>query len=119
MRNNLKKYLTLAILVLCLIIAPSFLIVGCKEDPPIEYKNILFIVEGNIYSTTQNKGSNDTVLPQEPTKTNHYFNGWYTDSSLTTQLEMSYLNDVMNSDIYLYAKFVEKEYITLCYHPLK
>lgn len=50
------------------------------------------------------------IEPTPPTKTDYAFGGWYTDAELTTKYTF---NEVVTSDITLYAKW--KEYYTVTY----
>ena len=62
---------------------------------------VTFDVDGT-QTYSQVKSGKTVIEPTAPTKEGYTFDGWYTDSELTTKYEFT---NIVNSNIVLYAKF--------------
>lgn len=79
------------------------------DIPPQEttYYTVTFDSDGGSEIATQTVPAGSTVAePVAPTKTDYVFDGWYSDSELTTEYDFS---TPVNADITLYAKWAEEE----------
>lgn len=86
----------------------SITFVGCEK---FEYK-INFNVDGEIYHIESNKGNVYVELPDEPTKDNYIFNGWFFDEG-TWKNEFtatSLLYQPITEDITVYAYWKPDSY---------
>ncbi|MDQ0359833.1 InlB B-repeat-containing protein [Breznakia pachnodae] len=65
---------------------------------------------GSAVASITDIASGSTISkPTNPTKSNHTFEGWYTDTTYTTAWNFS--NDVVTKDITLYAKWKETKVV--------
>ena len=67
-----------------------------------EAVTITYISDGTTYQT-QITESGTTIIPPEPTKENHVFNGWYIDAACTTPFDSS---KIVTTSQTLYAKWM-------------
>ena len=83
-----------------------------QEVSEATYK-ITFIVDDNVYSIFETKGNEKITMPEEPTKENYTFNGWYLDKDVWNELilEDSFINKALTEDISVYAKWVEDAFV--------
>ena len=98
--NNSTRF-TALLLIFCLF----FCCIGCScggaKEPPQSY-TVTFMADGEAISTqTVNEGETVT-LPAAPSKKNHRFEGWYTDSHFKYPFEPT---TSIKSHTWLYAKF--------------
>lgn len=75
-----KKFLSFVI-ALSFILPSLFLFVGCGEDPI--YK-INFYSDGAIYQTVEISKDKTFEMPEDPTKDDYTFAGWYFDNAVWT-----------------------------------
>ena len=104
-----KALKLLTVLVLCLT-----LLVGCKKKTDDPKYTVTFNVEGNttlIDSQTVNRFGKITK-PENPTKTNYDFEGWYYNDEL-----WNFSGCVVTEDMTLEARFVEKVYHIYVQNP--
>ena len=85
-----------------------------KNDVPTPVKqNINFYVDENIYYTIETAGNEKLTLPEEPTKENHAFNGWYLDKNYEQLFDISYYeNHQLVDSIDVFAKFLNTSDLT-------
>ena len=96
----MKKLISLVLLMMVIV-------VGCTKDEPVISEYIVtFNTQGgnNIEALKVSEGMKVTK-PQDPTKENYIFSGWYKDAKHTAAWDFD--KDVVNGDITLYAKWVE------------
>ncbi len=99
-----KRFLTL-ILTLTAMLMCVFGLSACgKKD--IKFK-LNFVVDNEIYATIDTSGDEVIVLPENPKKENHSFDGWYWDKDTwqTPFTANSLLDAPLSSDMSVYAKF--------------
>ncbi len=74
------------------------------------YGNAKKVISFNDGTTVENQEVNagNKVTSVIPEKEGYVFDGWYTDSEFTNKFDF---NTVINSDITLYAKWIEADYI--------
>lgn len=74
---------------------------------------IIFIVDDNVYYQIETKGNEKITLPEEPTKENYTFNGWYLDKDVWSELVLEdyFLEKKLSEDINVYAKWVEDVFV--------
>ena len=75
---------------------------NCSNYVPVKYK-VSFQTNGGVGVSTQSVSKASTAFkPQDPTKTNCTFKGWYKDSKLKNKYNF---NSAVNNDLTLYAKW--------------
>ena len=81
------------------------LLAACGED--VISFSLNFIVDGETYATVSTAGNETIALPQNPTKQNYTFDGWYWDNGTwnTPFTANSLLDAPLSSDMSVYAKF--------------
>jgi uncharacterized repeat protein (TIGR02543 family) len=83
-------------------------IINCQPEPPLPEKfTVTFNANGGEPTPPQQtieKGKKVTE-PQNVTKANNIFDGWYKESGFTTK--WNFANDTVTADITLYAKWTE------------
>lgn len=96
-----KKFYTLVLLVLFVPLAMLFSACG-----KIEFK-IKFIVDGQEYAIVNTAGNETISMPDNPTKEEYEFDGWYWDNNVWQEpfTANSLLNQPLNSDMKVYAKW--------------
>lgn len=102
--------LGLAVLSACSLI--SGLLPDSSETPSETKYKVIFIVDGEIYSTIETSGEETISLPQNPSKEDYDFDGWYLDEDTWQQsfTKNSLLNEKLTSDISVYAKWQKTMY---------
>ena len=99
-----KKLLTilLTIFVLC---ASAFTLSACGVA---KFK-VNFIVDGEVYATIDTTGSEIIQMPENPTKEDYTFDGWYWDKDTwqTPFTANSLLNAPLSSDMNVYCKWIK------------
>ena len=83
------------------------IVVGCKKDDPVISEYIVtFNTQGgsNIDALKVVEGQKVTK-PQDPTKENYIFSGWYKEAACTTVWDFE--KETVMSNVTLYAKWVE------------
>lgn len=95
---------SLSVLMVILAMAVSFLLTAC--DSAQSYK-IYFIIDSNVISIISTKGNEAIVLPDEPTKNGHTFEGWYFDKDIWNEelTEDYFFNKKLTRDVDVYAKW--------------
>ena len=90
--------------ILFLIIMLMVSIVSCDGKTPesIEYTVMYETNGGNTIESTKFVAGEKLELPEEPTKEDASFVGWYTDSDLSTEFDET--EELPENDITLYAK---------------
>ena len=75
--------------------------------------DITFVTDGGSEIPSQVVNSGETVVkPEDPTKENYSFMGWFTDSNLTCEYDFS---APVLSDLYLYARWEELPKVTISF----
>ena len=81
--------------------------------PAINTYTVTFVTDGGSEIPSQVVNHGDTVVkPDDPTKDNYSFMGWFTDSNLTSEYDFS---APILSDLYLYAKWEELPKVTISF----
>ena len=72
----------------------------------VEFK-INFVVDGEIYATVKTGGAETIKMPDNPTKDDYSFDGWFWDKDTWTKpfTANSLLDAPLSSDMSIYAKF--------------
>lgn len=72
-----------------------------------------FIVDDEIYSTVETNGNEIISMPQDPTKENYTFDGWYWDKDIWKNefTARSLLDTPLSSNMEVYAHFVDDSYL--------
>ena len=92
---------------LSLMLLMMVIVVGCKKDDPVISEYIVtFNTQGgsNIDALKVVEGQKVTK-PQDPTKENYIFSGWYKEAACTTVWDFD--KETVMSNVTLYAKWVE------------
>lgn len=99
-----KKFLTL-IFTLTAMLMCIFSLTACG-DTKISFK-LNFVVDNEIYATIDTSGDEVIALPENPTKENHFFDGWFWDKDVWEKpfTTNSLLDAPLSSDMSVYAKF--------------
>lgn len=102
-----------SILFSLILIFSLFGLTSCTDDSKSGYK-ISFMINNDIYSAVETKGSESITLPNNPIKDGFKFIGWYFDNESFDKpfVSDSLLNTELSSDINLYAKMLEIYNIT-------
>ena len=97
----MKKFLFTPILALLMVFC-TIGFVACG----VEFK-INFIVDGEIYATVNTNGAETIKMPDNPTKEDYTFDGWYWDKDTWEKpfTANSLLDAPLSSDMSVYAKF--------------
>ena len=97
-----KRVLTLFLILVATISGALSIFASCGVQ-----FNINFMVEGEVYATVITGGNEIIAMPQNPTKADHNFDGWYWDegSWQTPFTANSLLDAPLSSDMRVYAKF--------------
>ena len=94
------RIVAVALLFLCL----ALVFASCGDV--VSFK-LIFIVDGEVYSTADTAGNASVVLPEDPIKEGDEFDGWYWDRG-TWQRPFtadSLMNASLSADISVYAKW--------------
>ena len=102
-----KKICLFAIILLFVPLAMLFSACG-----NIEFK-IKFIVDGQEYAIVNTAGNETISMPDNPTKEEYEFDGWYWDNNVWQEpfTANSLLNQPLNSDMKVYAKWIDSNEI--------
>ena len=108
----MKKKIFSLIFALFLMIFCLPIISGCEEpDNEPEQFLIVFLVDDQEYATVTTAGRDLITLPQNPTKADYIFDGWYFDRDFTRELcSDSFIDDYLTRDIVVYSKWILAEY---------
>ena len=99
-----KRFLTL-IFTLTAMLMCIFSLTACG-DTKISFK-LNFVVDNEIYATIDTSGDEVIALPENPTKENHSFDGWFWDKDIWEKpfTANSLLDAPLSSDMSVHAKF--------------
>ena len=102
----MKKRILTFILTFTSLITAVFGVTACSS---VEFK-VDFVVDGAVYATVQTNGSEIIKMPENPTKEDHVFDGWYWDKDVWQKpfTANSLLDAPLSSDMRVYAKFVRR-----------
>lgn len=102
----MKKF-CIAVLTILLFVFTA-LATACGGGSPSSYV-LTFYVEGNIWENRPVTQNQVVVLPAEPFKNEHVFDGWYFDEGVWLRPfnENSLVGMELNADVNVYAKFTE------------
>ena len=100
-----KKILSVLITILALSMC-MFTLTACGK---VEFK-INFIVDNQVYATINTSGSETIRMPENPTKEEYNFDGWFWDKDVWEKpfTANSLLDAPLSSDMSVYAKFTKK-----------
>ncbi|CAK7030195.1 MAG: hypothetical protein PARBA_01273 [Parabacteroides sp.] len=89
-----------------LVLLMMVIIVGCKKDDPVISEYIVtFNTQGGSYIDALKVVEGQKVTkPQDPTKENFIFSGWYKEAACTTVWDFE--KETIMSDVTLYAKWI-------------
>ena len=103
-----KKILTslITIFALCMCL---FTLSACEKTDTVEFK-IHFVVDGEVYETLNTSGNEAIKMPENPTKEDYNFDGWFWDKDVWEKpfTANSLLDAPLSSDMSVYAKFTKK-----------
>ena len=101
-----KKILTILISILALCTC-MFTLTACGGK--VEFK-INFVVDNQVYATVTTSGSEIIRMPENPTKEDYNFDGWFWDKDVWEKpfTANSLLDAPLSSDMSVYAKFTKK-----------
>ena len=97
-----KRILTLLLTITALITA-VFGVTACSS---VEFK-VNFVVDGEVYATVNTNGAETIKMPENPTKQDHVFDGWYWDEGVWQKpfTANSLLDAPLSSDMSIYCKW--------------
>lgn len=107
-KNYVKNLLSkVGLFFSCLLLV--VLVVSCKQDE--KKYSIYFYDNTNLVATIQTSGNEEIDLPQAPNKTNYSFVGWFLDEGSWEKpfYANTLVSQKLESDIYVYAKYVLNE----------
>jgi len=89
-----------------LVLLMMVIVVGCKKDDPVISEYIVtFNTQGGSYIDALKVVEGQKVTkPQDPTKENFIFSGWYKEAACTTIWDFE--KETVMSDVTLYAKWI-------------
>ena len=101
----MKKKILLTLITLLMTCITMFSLTACG-DTKISFK-LNFVVDNEIYATIDTSGDEVIALPENPTKENHSFDGWFWDKDVWEKpfTANSLLDAPLSSDMSVYAKF--------------
>ena len=104
MKKNLQK---IFVTIVCLLVS-LFCITACGKNK-VEFK-VNFVVDGEIYATLNTSGEEIIKMPENPTKDDYDFDGWYWDKDTwqTPFTANSLLDAPLSSDMNVYCKWKPK-----------
>ena len=104
MKKNLQK---IFVTIVCLLVS-LFCITACEKSK-VEFK-VNFVVDGEIYATLNTSGEEIIKMPENPTKDDYDFDGWYWDKDTwqTPFTANSLLDAPLSSDLNVYCKWKPK-----------
>ena len=96
----MRKLITLMLLMMVIV-------VGCKKDDPVisEYIVTFNTLGGSTIDALKVVEGQKVTKPQDPTKENYIFSGWYKEAGCTTVWDFD--KETVMSNVTLYAKWVE------------
>ena len=100
-----KRFLTLIFTISAMLLC----IFGLSACGKVEFK-VNFVVDGEVYATLNTNGEEMIKMPENPTKDDYVFDGWYWDKDTwqTPFTANSLLDAPLSSDMSVYAKFTKK-----------
>ena len=110
-KRFLTFILTIATMLMCI-----FGFSACGGNVEFE---INFVVENEVYATVSTSGNEVISMPENPTKDDYTFDGWYWDENTWEKpfTANSLLDAPLSSDMQVYAKF-NKNHTTNIRRPL-
>ena len=98
--------------VLCAIITGLCLVFTVSCNSKVNFK-LNFIVDNEVYATVETNGKEIITMPQDPTKENYTFDGWYWDKDVWRNefTARSLLDTPLSSNMEVYAHFVDDSYL--------
>ncbi|MBR7110759.1 MAG: leucine-rich repeat protein, partial [Clostridia bacterium] len=106
-----KKILSvlITILALCMLM---FTLTACVKDVKFKLK---FVVDDEIYATIDTSGAEIIQMPENPTKEDYIFDGWFWDKDVWEKpfTANSLLETPLSNDMSVYAKFTNEYSVSL------
>lgn len=104
----MKKFLSL--IRIFLVAFTTCICFGCNAKKKVK---INFMVDNSIYSTVTYNGKDAIVMPDNPTKEDYIFEGWYWDKDTwkTPFTENSLTNMSLSPNMEVYAHFIDESYL--------
>ena len=101
----MKKKILSALLIAFMLCASVFSLTACGS---VEFK-VNFVVDGQVYSTLNTNGEEIIKMPENPTKEDYTFDGWFWDKDVWEKpfTANSLLDAPLSSDMNVYAKFTK------------
>lgn len=111
-----KKLLSIFVFIFAVVLGLAVLTACDTSD--VKYK-LNFIVDGEIYATIETSGQETITLPNDPTKEDYEFGGWYYDQDIWSQSFTAYslVNEILTSNVCVYARWTEKTF-TVTYNMM-
>ena len=115
----MKKKIILTLITLLMVCMTMFSLTACDDN--VEFK-IKFVVDDQVYATVNTSGSEIIRMPENPTKDDYNFDGWFWDKDVWEKpfTANSLLDAPLSSDMSVYAKFTKihiHEYISVTTAP--
>lgn len=97
-------------LVAVMIIVTAVTFIACNKIGNANFK-VSFEVDGKAYYEISTKGEEELKMPDDPTKENYVFDGWYWDKDtwLRPFTAKSLLQEKLTANMTVYAKWIEEE----------
>lgn len=104
----MKKARRFLVAVMIIVIAVTF--IACNKIGNANFK-VSFEVDGKAYYEISTKGEEELKMPDDPTKENYVFDGWYWDKDtwLRPFTAKSLLQEKLTANMTVYAKWIEEE----------
>ena len=102
----MKKKILLTLITLLMACITMFSLTACGGN--VEFK-IKFVVDDQVYATVNTSGSEIIRMPENPTKDDYNFDGWFWDKDVWEKpfTANSLLDAPLSSDMSVYAKFTK------------
>lgn len=106
--EKMKKARRFLVAVMIIVTAVTF--IACNKIGNANFK-VSFEVDGKAYYEISTKGEEELKMPDDPTKENYVFDGWYWDKDtwLRPFTAKSLLQEKLTANMTVYAKWIEEE----------
>ena len=113
----MKRKILLTLTAVLALSLSVFCLTACEK---VQFR-VEFIVEKNVYATIDTNGKELIKMPNDPTKENYVFDGWYWDEGVwkTPFTANSLLDAPLSSNMRVYAKFSPKEFTNVSFEDVE